>query len=279
MKNIEQSLFPDARKTPEQIIKEALDLNPVAIFAGLSGGDDSIVVAHWMMTNVAGCRILHINTGIGIEATRIHVRETCERYGWPLTEVFAKEDCGMDYDEIVLKHGFPGPSQHQKMYIQLKERCIEKLVRDNKKRYSRQKILIATGIRHDESKARTGYAGQEVHIRKAQIWASPLYWHDKAWFMDYIREHDLPRGPISQLLGMSGECLCGAYADEGELALVSVACPKTGARIKALQDRVRAAGHDWGWEEMPPRKSAQKDAFNPLCVGCGKHEFEADMFA
>lgn len=266
-------LFPQHRPSPEEILALAEEYKPVARFVGYSSGDDSLAVTHWAMTNVPGCRVLHINTGIGIERAREHARATCARYGWPLVEIRAKEDCGQDYDRIVLKHGFPGPSQHHKMYVQLKERCIEKLCRDNKRRYSRQKIMIMAGIRHDESPVRTGYAGEEVHVVKSQLWVNPLYWWDKGMFMDYIRDNDLPRSPVAEMLGMSGECLCGAHAHEGEKAMVRLVCPSTAERIDRLERAVRDAGHQWGWEERPPREPADDgtgDLFMPMCRGCEK---------
>ena len=135
------------RRTPEDIVAEALDrYKPIAIYAGFSGGNDSRAVVHWMMNNVLGCQALHINTGIGIEASRQYVRDTCKAQGWPLTEIRAKEDCGEDYDANVLRHGFPGPDGHQFMYRRLKERAVYALVKRAKVGHPRSaKVLIATG--------------------------------------------------------------------------------------------------------------------------------------
>lgn len=279
MKVRQLDLFPSPQPGPEEIIAKALTLNPVACFVGFSGGDDSLATAHWMMTNVPGCEVFHINTGIGIERTRVHVREVCAAYGWPLTEIRAKEDCGQDYDEIVRQHGFPGPGMHGRMYQRLKERGIRKLVASRKaKPHSREKVLIATGIRQDESQRRMGYGGNEVNFVGSQMWVNPLYWRTKAWFMDYIAANDLPRSPVSKMLGMSGECLCGAFAHPGEKALVRIVCPATADRLDRLEAEVRAAGHEWGWEDRPPRRihrRAEKAGFRPMCVGCEK---SADLF-
>jgi 3'-phosphoadenosine 5'-phosphosulfate sulfotransferase (PAPS reductase)/FAD synthetase len=268
-------MFPGPQPGPEEIIAKALSFKPVAIFAGYSGGDDSLATAHWMMANVPGCEILHINTGIGIEATRRHVRETCAAFSWPLTEMRAKEDCGIDYDALVRAYGFPGPAVHYKMYRQLKERAIRKVVASRRRKYSREKVMIATGIRQDESQRRMGYGGNEVNFVGSQMWVNPLYWQPKSWFMDYIAKHDLPRSPVSKMLGMSGECLCGAFAHAGEKALVRIVCPETADRLDRLEAEVRAAGHNWGWEDRPPRpakppREPKVLAFRPMCVGCEK---------
>lgn len=283
MKRAQQiDLFPGPQPSPEEIIAKAMTFNPVATFVGMSGGDDSLAAAHWMMTNVPGCEVLHINTGIGIERTRLHVRETCARFGWPLTEVRAKEDCGVDYDAMVRAYGFPGPAMHYKMYQQLKERAIRKAVAGRKRKYSREKVMIATGIRQDESQRRMGYGGREVDFVGSQMWVNPLYWRSKNWFMEYIREHELPRNPVSEMLGMSGECLCGAFAHLGEKSLVRIVCPATADRLDRLEVEARAAGHNWGWEDRPPRPPKQPKrqprAVGPMCNGCGKLPDDQDMF-
>lgn len=256
---------------PDEIVATALlAFAPSHVFVGFSGGDDSLVTTHWMMENITSCRVAHFNTGIGIEATRDFVRGTCESNGWPLKEVRAKEDCGQDYDELVLAHGFPGPGMHYKMFQRLKERCVRELSRCLKQKAS-DKILIATGIRKDESARRAGYKYSVIDIVGSVIWVNPFYYRDKAWFMAYIAQHKLPRNPVSQMLGMSGECLCGAYAHKGEKAAIKLVCPKTHARIEALEKAVAARGFSWGWEDAPPKKQRpSRGNFMPMCVGCEK---------
>jgi hypothetical protein len=270
---MQAELFPVARPTPEQIVEAALAHEPVAIFALFSGGDGSLKATHWAMNNVPGCQVAHINTGIGLERTRLFVRETCLREGWPLTEIRAKEDCGQDYDEIVLKHGFPGPASHRFMYIQLKERCIEELVRRNKRKGSSEKVMLLTGICHDDSQRRSGYGGKEITFNKAQMWVNHMYWAGRSWMHHYAP--DLPRNPVAIELGMSGECGCGAFASEGELRLWRRVDPLFGYRIDRLQEQASEAGVHCRWEGRPPKErddTATPDMFSPLCVNCLKSE-------
>lgn len=259
--------------TPREIIDRAIaDHKPVAIRAGFSGGRDSLATCHWMMENVPGCELFHCNTGIGIERTREFVRDTCRDRGWPLHEIRAKEDCGQDYDALVTKLGFPGPDGHQMMYARLKERPIRELVRRAQTKRG-DKVLLATGIRHEESTRRMRYVGREINHVGSQLWVNPIYWWSGTQRDAYIKAHGLPINPISAMLGMSGECLCGAFAHKGEKALVKLVCPGTHARIEALEQRVSEAGFNWGWEGKPPKgghNPAQTDAFRPLCVGCEK---------
>jgi 3'-phosphoadenosine 5'-phosphosulfate sulfotransferase (PAPS reductase)/FAD synthetase len=276
---LELALDGSQRLTPRQIVDAAIaKYDPVAIYVGFSGGNDSRGVVHWMMNNVPGCKPVHFNTGIGIEATRVFVRETCKRFGWDLTEIRALEDCGQDYDVLVREYGFPGPDGHALMYQRLKERAVWELMRRAKNGCPRSaKVMIATGIRHDESAIRMGYAGREVNKYRAQVWANPTYWWSKADRDAYNATSGMPRNPIADQLGMSGECGCGAFAHPGELARWSAVDPTFGQRIIKLQRECLDRGYTWGWEGKPPRGGHNPNQGSlldipqmPLCVNCVK---------
>lgn len=261
--------------TPEEIVARAIEqYKPVAIYVGFSGGNDSRAVTHWMQNNVPECEPFHINTGIGIERGRVYVRETCKAMGWGLREIRALEDCGQDYDAICLEHGFPGPNGHQMMYSRLKERCIRKLVRDAKVGHSRRaNVLIASGVRHDESVRRMGYAGREINTVGSQVWINPLYWWSKEQRDEYNAASGMPENPVAKELGMSGECGCGAFSHKGELAKWRAVDPSFGERIDALEQKMLARGFTWGWEGRPPAGGFNKDQLTfslPMCVGCEK---------
>lgn len=259
---------------PEEIMAEAIErYKPVAIFAGFSGGTDSLAVTHWVLSNYPQAKAFHANTGIGVEKTRQFVRDTCKQYGWDLVEIRAKEDCGQDYDELVREWGFPGPAHHRKMYSRLKERAVRELVKRQKTHW-KDKVLICTGIRHDESRVRAGYAGREINTVGAQVWVNPVYWWTGSDKAEYIRANNLPTNPVSELLGMSGECLCGAFAHKGELDLVRLIDPEVAQRIDRLAEEARERGWSWGWEECPPKGGARAlvdaEREEPMCVGCNK---------
>lgn len=276
---------PEAALTARAIIDRAIsDHKPIATFVGFSGGNDSRAATHWMMNNVPGCRPLHINTGIGIEATREYVRETCKHYGWDLVEIRAKEDCGQDYEANVLKHGFPGPDGHRFMYTLLKERAVYELVKRQKVGQPRSaRVLIATGARYDESVRRMGYAGMEVRKIRAQVWVNPVYWWSKAERDAYNAASGMPENPVCAQLGMSGECGCGAFAQPGELARWRAVDPSFGERIDRLQADCLARGFTWNWEGRPPNGGHNPDQIGlfqrPLCVGCEKSAVVQELIA
>lgn len=269
------SLFPEYQRTPTEIVAQAIsEHKPIRIYALLSGGDGSLGAVHWAMANVSGCEVAHIVTGIGIPATEQFVDETCSRFGWKLTKVRAKEDCGQDYEEIVSEHGFPGPASHNIMYNCLKGRAIRKLVRDAKGKRS-DRVMFLTGICQDDSERRSGYGGQEITRIGAQVWVNAMYYVGQSWTHRYIAGNAIPRNPVAEQLGMSGECCCGAFAAPGELAIISRVCPATGQRIVDLQNRI-SNRFPWGYEDRPPPKRDYSgdgnSLFQPMCRNCLKVE-------
>lgn len=241
---------------------------PVAMFGMFSGGHDSLCATYMAAQHLAFSGAVHINTGIGIEQTREFVRDTCARFGWPLTEVRAKEDCGQDYDDLVIERGFPGPFHHRKMYNRLKERALRLLVRDAKRSWS-DRIILVTGVRREESTRRMGTV-QPINREGARVWVAPLTHFTSLDKNHYIAQHGLPRNEVVDLLHMSGECLCGAFAHPGELDEISHWFPEEATRIRELERRARDAGVHCKWGEPPPEKPDpdQIDLFQPLCVGC-----------
>ena len=267
-------------KDPEGILRAVLEEHePVAVFACFSGGHDSLVSTHWTMENAplmtdVPVRVLHINTGIGIEETRHFVRQTCAGYNWPLWERKAKEG---EYEDFVRVHGFPGPGQHARMYQRLKQRVVEAVLREVKQDQPRSaRVLFVTDIYAAESQVRAGYQ-RAVSKRWADVWCNPFYWKPHAFFRRYMEDNSLPQSEVKRRYGHSGECLCGAFADYGERRLLQRHYPAAFERIAKLEGEVRAKGMPWGWADPgpPPTWHAEKHGqlpldFRPLCHGCGK---------
>lgn len=270
------------RRAMKYLAKAILEYSPDQVFVGFSGGTDSLICADLTMKYYPDAKIFHANTGIGLTKTRNYVRDICMKRGWDLIEIRAKEDCGQDYEQMVLDYGFPGPAMHRKMYQRLKERCTEELHRRYKKKRG-NKIMLVTGIRHDESQVRAGYANSIIDKVGGVVWVNAYYWFTKQDKYDYIEENGLWVNPVHKTIGMSGECLCGAYAHKGELDLIRLVEPETADYIEDLQKRVMEKW-PWGWEESMPNwfrelAEGQTDAFfewedheyfQPMCVGCGK---------
>lgn len=246
--------------------------NPRAVFALFSGGDDSLTTAliaslHSRFTGVA-----HMNTGIGIEETRTFVRETAKRKNWLLREIRAKEDAGQDYEQLVLERGFPSAPMHRKMYNRLKERPLRILIRENKQSFH-DRILLVTGIRSEESRIRMGYS-KWIQPDGVRVWVNPIHDWTKLDCIEYLTQNNIPRNEVSQMLHFSGECLCGAFAHEGELEEIRLFFPDVAARIDRLQEKVKATGNKrclWGRRpDGKPNGAKAKGLPGPMCHGCQK---------
>lgn len=236
---------------------------PLALF---SGGNDSLCSTHYAMGHGAH-EVIHVNTGIGVAATREFVRETCRKYGWPLREVHPP---AMTYREMVLKHGFPGPGSHRFAYSWLKERAIRQVVRENKT-HRNDRIGLVTGVRSQESARRMGYVRPIVRVG-AQVWIAVMFGFSTLDIYQYINCHDLTTNPVRDILGMSGECLCGAFAKPNELEeKIRPNFPEVAAQIDALAVEAEAAGKHYAWGTRPKRErnlDQYEIPWMPLCSGC-----------
>lgn len=230
-----------------------------------SGGNDSTILAHMMRHRVEYA--VHANTTIGIEDTRQFVRDTCQAWGLELLERTAP----MSYRDWVLKRGFPGPALHYIMFQKLKERCLEQVRNELVSNPRRERVLFIAGRRRDESKRR-----QNIPLYERDgsiIWASPIAMWTKEDMVVYralaARDGDpVPFNSVSDALGMSGECLCGAFAQEGELDRIRLWYPDTAAEIEQLEAEVQAAGIKepfcrWGHGKGKPTQKTGR-----LCVSC-----------
>jgi 3'-phosphoadenosine 5'-phosphosulfate sulfotransferase (PAPS reductase)/FAD synthetase len=74
---------------------------------------------------------------------------------------------------------------------------------------------------------------------------------------------------------------CGAFAEKGELDQLEYFYPETAKRIKELEAIAREYGHDWKWDQQPPKDRAKErrekangqmfldlDIFMPMCHSC-----------
>jgi len=240
------------------------------LFALFSGGHDSlcstVLASH--MDGFAG--VLHINTGIGIEETREFVRLTCAEQGWPLTELRSEAS----YEQLVLgRGGFPyGVRSHNVMLWFLKQRPLAAWVREQP-----GEVVLVTGIRRDESVRRFG-SGISVAERRdgRKTWLSPILDWSALDVSRFIDEERLPRNPVVDLLHRSGECLCGALAQEAEILEIARWFPDAAARIQTLERECERRGivaSVWAGKTARRLNDEQgslfaKSDYAPLCSSC-----------
>ncbi len=238
------------------------DHDPKAVFVMFSGGHDSLVATHITKSVLpASAEVVHIDTGIGIPETREFVQETCARHGWPLRVLTPPE---LTYEDIVLRYGFPGPAGHRYAYSWLKERALRNLVRSSKTKRS-DRIMLVTGVRAQESQRRMGHV-EAIQRSGSSVWVSPLTDWSAVDVTTYISELSLLRNPVVDLLHMSGECLCGAFAKPDELAEITLWYPDVGLRIKALEAQAECAGVHARWGTRPGKATGAQRLCNHCSV-------------
>lgn len=255
------------------------DNRPVAVVGMYSGGDDSmatmLTLEDWSRIRHVPFRVAHINTGIGIEETRIHVRAMALSRAWDFSEW--RTDPSV-YVRLVtgkwpgIPGGFPGKPMHKIYYGKLKDRRVGDIMRWCKLHTMRRdRVMLVSGIRQAESVIRMGYR-DPINKYRAQVWVNPLFFASKSDCLDIIEAHHVPRNPVSATLHMSGECLCGAMAHRGELEEIRFWYPQTAAYLDHMTHVVRDAGFLWAWDESRPAymteiKNGQM-SFLPLCTSC-----------
>jgi 3'-phosphoadenosine 5'-phosphosulfate sulfotransferase (PAPS reductase)/FAD synthetase len=283
-------LVADAHALLDEAIQtQVLDANRslAGVVVLFSGGNDSTTLAHLFRDRAT--HAAHANTTIGIEQTRQYVRDTCSAWGLPLMEEFPR--IGEHYRDLVLGRvrvkagpsigktpypgGFPGPAMHYFMYQRLKERALESVRRQFVEFRYQQRVIFLAGRRADESGRRKGLALKgPIERRGSTVWVSPLLNWTKLDLNAYRRIYpDVPRNEVSDLLHMSGECLCGAFAHPGELDEVGEWFPEVADEIRGLEKEVAAADVappercKWGWgagREAPSRVGAMCSSCDPL---------------
>jgi 3'-phosphoadenosine 5'-phosphosulfate sulfotransferase (PAPS reductase)/FAD synthetase len=246
-----------------------------------SGGNDSTVLAHLMRERAT--HFGHCNTTIGIEQTRQFVRDTAALWGVELIEETATG--GDTYEALVLDQGFPGPGHHEKMFQRLKDHQLRKIRAQLVDHGRRQRVIFVAGRRKHESARRTSRwkKGELVeHEREGSVvYASPLmHWTDGDMKAYRERFPEIPRNEVSDMIHMSGECLCGAFAGKGELEEIGFFFPEVASYIRSLELRVRAAGHIepkciWGWGADHKLKKRPKSG--RLCDSCDLRLFGDDV--
>lgn len=230
-------------------------------WALVSGGKDSLSTAQALHEagKLEGC--VAFKTGVSTPDWEPFVRKTCEDRKWRLEMIETPES----YDDLVLEYGFPGPGRHKKFMDRLKGRCVRLFKKQH------PDAILASGTRGGESKRR------EIGTSPISMWENmpiiaPIYgWStDDTW--SFFRDRGFERAPGYSTLQISGDCLCGSFAREGEREALEFHYPTIGERFRKLTSQLALTRRSpernlwgWGWKQ-PVKKDKVTSA---LCVECG----------
>lgn len=270
-------LMADSHRILDEAIEQHITSegrSVAGVVALFSGGNDSTVLAH--MFREKATHAAHANTTIGIEKTRDFVRNTCEEWGLPLLERTAPFPEKNSYEALVLEQGFPGPGHHFKMFQRLKERALRVVRAELVTNPRKERVIFLAGRRRAESRRRQ--AIPMMDRVGSIVYASPLVHWTKPDMTTYrVMQGDVPRNEVSDLIHMSGECLCGSFASQGEREELTFWFPEVMEWISDLEERI--ADRDdipehrrvWGWGADPAvlKKSRTKASkVGILCSSC-----------
>lgn len=268
---------------------------PSKVFALLSGGDDSLTSTSIAEKHPLFRGAIHLDTGTGVPETREFVEETCRARGWPLQVYSAPAG---EYERLVLDgyrtrdgklhQGFPsGPKSHSTMYYYLKQKQIRQAIREHKGGPG-DRVGFVAGIRIPESARREKSKMAQFHYKeynRAAVWLHPILDWTKVDCLDYLRAQRIPRNPVSVNCHRSGECLCGALANNAELDEIAFFYPSVGEHYARLAAQVQARGiaaDQWAGGPTASRVLTARSASNrprrswqltlPLCTSCELRE-------
>lgn len=271
------ALIVESRAFLKAAIEEHVtaDGRTVAAVVGLfSGGNDSTTLLHLFRQDCDYAA--HANTTIGIEETRVFVRATCAAWGLPLIERTPPNDAD-HYRALVLDQGFPGPAMHFKMYQRLKERTLREIRNQLVSDPRSERVVFLAGRRRDESQRR---AHIPISEREGSVvWVSPLVHWTKLDLNTYrLMCGDVPRSTASDLIHMSGECLCGSFAAPGEREEIERWFPLAFDQVRELEalladrDDIPEVRKTWGWGSDPVLRALDRAAApspsGRLCSSC-----------
>lgn len=238
------------------------------IFAAFSGGSDSAVATdiyvRWCRSHNRQPRIMCIDTGLSADTWRDDVIAACRNH-WNVEPEFFF-GAGWDwYEENVLDYGFAyTPSQHSIYYRMLKERAIDKAVRENKRK-RKDRVVFVTGVRRAESarRARTPY-----HYRRgARVTLNAICEFTREQRDAYLRAL-LPDWTIEK---KSSDCYCN-WTRNDTVETIRSHSPRLAEKIEALECEATANGL-WRYGERPQKRQSQvrsKDDMpeDSLCINC-----------
>jgi 3'-phosphoadenosine 5'-phosphosulfate sulfotransferase (PAPS reductase)/FAD synthetase len=258
--------FPALKMDAETLVTNAIvEYQPSKMFALFSGGNDSSVLTSWARINF-GQRLdaaVYIDTGTALPGVREFVEAFCANRYLPLIVL----EAGDAYQRMVRKYGVSGPGAHLYPYVWLKERQLDKLIRENKTRWN-DRIILLSGARRAESKQRMGTA-VPVERDGCTVWVNPLIDWTDADMRAYREHHGLEQSDVAALIHRSGECNCGAFADDGEREMLRSLYPDWWERVIGHAEReAEARGLHSRWGERPPNVTPETDRRGRLCGSC-----------
>lgn len=245
-------------KSIDLISKAIRIYNPVEIVCAWSGGDDSSVTTHLIMSNLEQFNIpvsvMSANTGMGADGWLDWTTQYATNQGWD-HKFYSGDFEG--WSNWIEKAGCPRTrSGHKWTFNYLKGRAFDSALKDVKSKYIHLKdhperharfnsVLFISGAYRDESQERS----KATPITKigSAVWVNPCIDWLKSDFYQYKHENELPENPFYGTVGGSGDCQCnwGNFITMRKLKKHS---PKLANGNAKIVDELSRKNHGYGWD-------------------------------
>ena len=225
-------------------------------WALLSGGGDSTVAALVAEEDPGFAGVVYIDTGTALPGVREHIELLANARGWPLVIL----DSGPTIEQMSAKFGLAGPGFHKLPYRLLKERRLRDFYRE------RGRVRLITGIRRNESVRRMGTTASGK--RQPFLFESPILDYTPRDVDDALADAGLARSAVSALVGRSGECQCGAFAQKHEREFLCDLFPPFATMLRRWEKIALDNGRWCIWGRRPPPKVPEDQTQLFLCAAC-----------
>lgn len=230
-------------QTPEEIIEELITkYDKDRFYVLLSGGRDSVSVAHYIATNYPDyfAGVVFTNTGIASQVTRKFVLEYVrDELGYPLEMTWARKR----YYDIVMEHGFPSAGNHRIVMGYLKFHAWYYHIKEKWKQG--EKACYISGVRKKESDIRNKrrvFTKKPIDVNALMTFCKPFLYKNGSQLIEYKIKNGLKQTPAYDYFGKSGECWCGCFYNDWELKMIEKHDPFLFSTIKWMEDQLQKHG-------------------------------------
>lgn len=225
---------------PQDFVKDYCIKSLVCCF---SGGKDSLVMTHYVMSELAAFDIdkyvVYADTGCMLPITEPYVKDVCARFGWPLTIVQG------NFFEHVQVNGMPRMRHRWCCWI-CKIKPMSEFVHN-----LRPQRAELVGIRKDESFKRSKIDREVYYLKKGLVWkyAPLLEWTEKD-VQRYIANRNLPMPPHYRL-GLKETCMCGVFSSKKQMLILKANYPDLWNRFIEAERNFKKGGAAFYFRNKP----------------------------
>ena len=155
-----------------------------------------------------------------------------------------------------MKYGFAFPGNHSMWMGYLKMHTWYYFLHPKIK--AGENACFISGVRKKESRARNKvkkYTRKPLDFNSGLPYVKPFLYKNGEQIWEYFNEQDLEKTPVYEWLNRSGECYCGAHAEEWDLKLMEKYDPLAFKTIRWLESEIQRVGSEtakkyckWGYK-------------------------------